>query len=402
MTFLKWIWKILRVLLMVCGAAFIVFAARNFLSAPKPPSQERSPFQTAMVNKGAVETLVSSTGTLAAVGTVEVGTQVSGTIDRVLADYNDKVTKGQILAEMDTSLFEASIKQADAALAQAKAKLRQAKAEYDRNKPLFEKGHLSAQEFLTYETEKETAAASVLSSQAALDTAKTNLRNAVIKSPIDGTVIERAIEEGQTVAASYSTPTLFLIAEDLSDMQIEAAVDESDIGQIREGMPVRFTVQAYPDDEFTGVVLQIRLNPEVVSNVVTYTVVIEAPNETGTLLPGMTATIEFIVQQIKDQLLVPNSALSFAKSEMAGPDAGASDGPAVMISNNGSMPRRVSLETGITDGANTVVLAGAIQEGDRVVTGIKKEQSASKQSILSRLMPRPSRRSGGGGPPPGP
>ena len=395
MKVLKILYKITKVLLMFCGAAFVVLGARMLLTAPEPSTPESSPFQTAAVSQGTMETLVSSTGTLAAVGTVEVGTQVSGTITRVLVDYNDKVKKDQILAELNTSLFEASVNQAKAGLAQAKAKLKQAKAECERNLPLFQKGHLSAQEFLAYETEKETAAASVLSAQASLDTAKTNLGYAVIKSPIDGTVIERAIEEGQTVAASYSTPTLFLIAEDLAYMQIEADVDESDIGQIRVGQPVRFTVQAYPDAVFVGEVSQIRLNPEVVSNVVTYTVVVEAPNENGKLLPGMTATLDFVVEQMEGKLLVPNSALSFAVSEFAGED---STGTAVMVAQNGGRPQRVPVETGISDGAKTVVLSGALNPGDKVITGLKKEQTESKQSILSRLMPRPSRRRGGGPP----
>ncbi|MBI9075542.1 MAG: efflux RND transporter periplasmic adaptor subunit [Desulfatibacillum sp.] len=395
MKILKVLFKILKGLLIVCGIAFILLGARRYYYSTETPTAETSPFQTMAVTQGNMETLVSSTGTLAAVGTVEVGTQVSGIITRVLADFNDTVKKDQVLAELDTSLFVASVNQAKAGLAQAKAKLRQAKAEYDRNLPLFEKGHLSAQEFLGYETDRDTAEASILSSQADLDRAKTNLGNAVIKSPIDGTVIERAIEEGQTVAASYSTPTLFLIAEDLSKMQIEADVDESDIGQILKGQPVRFTVQAYPDAVFTGEVSQIRLNPTVVSNVVTYTVVVDAPNDTGKLLPGMTATMDFVVAQIKDALLAPNSALVFAASEFADQE---NKGSALVVARNGERPRTVPVEIGISDGANTIILSGTINAGDKVITGYKKEKAESKTGILSRLMPRPPRRSGGGPP----
>ena len=377
----------------------MVLTVRMLAASQGDQDSQSLPFQTAVITRGDVEIVVSSTGTLAAVGTVEVGTQVSGTINRVLADYNDKVIKGQILAELDTALFQASVTQSRASLAQAKAKLKQARAEYDRNLPLFQQGHLSAQEFLTYETERDTARASVLSAQADLDKALTNLEYACIRSPIEGTVIERSIEEGQTVAASYSTPTLFYIAEDLSRMQIEADVDESDIGQIRNGQKVRFTVQAYPDEVFTGVVSQIRLNPAVVSNVVTYTVVVDASNEKGLLLSGMTADMDFLAASAKDVLLVPNSAIAFAAKR---PAASGDEGPVVLVIDEGQRPRPVFVETGVNDGTVAELKAGDVSEGDMVAVGVKKDSEKSKSNLLSRILPKPPQGRGGRPGPGGP
>jgi HlyD family secretion protein len=200
-------------------------------------------------------------------------------------------------------------------LMSAKAQYEQAQAEYDRNLPLAQKGYLSDEEFLPIRIAVQTKEATVKSAEAALDRATANLGYAVIRSPIDGTIIQRNIELGQTVAASLSAPTLFVVAENLSAMQILASVDENDISQIKDGQAVRFTVQAYPDDTFTGTVNQVRLQPQTVSNVVNYTVVITAPNEKELLLPGMTATVDFVIEQRKGVLLVPNTALKIAPSK---------------------------------------------------------------------------------------
>lgn len=303
--------KIFLSIVIVGGLAFggIFFLQRSGVS------KQETEFTFEVVTRGDLENTVSSTGTLSAVGTVEVGSQISGTVDKVLVDYNDKVTKGQLLAVVDTRILETSVRDAKANVAKVQAQYNQAHTEYERNKKLFEQGFISEIALMTYKTSVETAYAELVSVKEALKKAQMNLGYANICSPIDGTVLERSIDAGQTIAASMSAPTLFTIAEDLSKMQIEALVDESDIGQIKQGMSVRFTVQAYADDEFTGTVRQVRLNPTTDQDVVNYTVIVDASNDHGLLLPGMTATIDFLVEQRQNVLLVPNTALSFQPSQ---------------------------------------------------------------------------------------
>ncbi|MEZ4598591.1 MAG: efflux RND transporter periplasmic adaptor subunit [Syntrophotaleaceae bacterium] len=361
----------------------LLAAGLNWLIGQPPPSASPPWLQTAKIIRGPLEVTVSCSGSLQAMGTVEVGTEVSGTIRTVLVDYNDQVKKGQILAELDLDLFNAEVAKARAETLRAKAMVRQAEAEYRRNQPLLEEGHLSAQEFLDYETGLATARADLMSAKAALRKAETNLRNARIRSPINGTVIEREIEKGQTVAASFNTPTLFILAEDLERMEIEADVDESDIGQIRRGQKVRFTVQAYPDESFPGSVAQIRLNPTEESNVVTYTVVIEAANERGLLLPGMTATIDFIIDAVENVLQVPNAALQYA---------GKRGSASLLLIEGEGPPRRVSVATGLSDGTRTVVESAELREGLVVVTGEKSEKRKNNGNLFSKLMPRPPHR----------
>ena len=253
--------------LMLCGVIYLGTLAAAFI-ASRPAASALPDYQFAEVRRGTLETTVSSTGTLAAVETVEVGTQVSGTIAKIHVDYNDRVGKGQVLAVLDQALFTAQVREAEANVAKAKATLVQAEDEFQRNQPLFDKGFLSAREFLPVRIGVDTAKAGLAAAEASLARARTNLAYTVIRSPIDGTVIKRSVEAGQTVAASLNTPTLFLIARDLKQMQIEADIDESDIGQIQVGQTVRFTVQSYPGRTFTGQVSQIRLQPRTISNVV--------------------------------------------------------------------------------------------------------------------------------------
>ncbi|MGE5343728.1 MAG: efflux RND transporter periplasmic adaptor subunit [Candidatus Omnitrophota bacterium] len=294
--------------------AIILLIAGFFIikSLSKPKSKDK--FETEVIKRGNLEDVVSSTGTLNAVSTVNVGSQVSGILEKVFVDYNYNVKKGQLLAVLDKTLFYAAVTDAEAGVLRAKAQYDQAQAELKRNQPLFQKGHLSEMEFLTIKTNAESALAALRSAQATLTRAKTQLKYTEIRSPIDGTVIERSVDAGQTIAASFQAPKLFIIAEDLTKMQIEATVDESDIGQIKEGQDVRFTVQSYPDDTFHGNVRQVRLNPTTIQNVVNYTVVVDAANEKKQLLPGMTATVDFMVAERKDVLLLPNSALTFTPS----------------------------------------------------------------------------------------
>ncbi len=278
-------------------------------------SKAGSQFQLGEVTRGDLENTVSSTGTIEAVTTVEVGTQVSGIISKILADFNDRVHKGQILAVLDTIPLRTQVLDAEARVEQDRSQLEQAESNFKRNQPLFEKGMISEEEFLPFKVQLQIQKAVVKSSEAALVRARQNLAYAFIRSPIDGTVIQRNVEYGQTVAASFNTPTIFIIAQDLSKMEIHALVDETDIGQIKNGQPATFTVEAYPDKAFEGKVRQIRLQPTTVQNVVNYTVIVEAENRDNLLLPGMTTTLNFIVEQRHDVLLVPVAALKFQPTE---------------------------------------------------------------------------------------
>ncbi|MCP4149197.1 MAG: efflux RND transporter periplasmic adaptor subunit, partial [bacterium] len=265
-----------KVFIVVCLSVVIlmggIFLKSSFTSS------KQGQFQYVEIKRGDLEDTVSSTGTLSAVRTINVGSQVSGNIEKIYVDYNSPVKKGQLIAVLDKTLFNVSIRDAKAAVLRAEARLDQANAEVNRNRPLCEKGHLSEMEFLVTKTNAATAAADLKSAEAALSRSQTQLQYTEIRSPINGTIIERTIDEGQTIAANFQAPTLFIIAEDLTQMQIEVSVDESDIGLIRENQPARFTVQAYPEDVFVGTVRQIRLQPRTEQNVVNYTVVVDSSN----------------------------------------------------------------------------------------------------------------------------
>jgi HlyD family secretion protein len=389
-----------KYLLMACGAIFLLQQALALTSSWRSSAAGQPRYLLAKVTQGSLETLVSSTGTLAALETVEVGTQVSGTIARIDVDYNDRVRKGQVLAMLDQALYDAQVKEAAANVDRARATLTQAEDEFRRNRPLFEKGFLSAQEFLPVTTGVDTARASLAAAEASLARARTNLAYTVIRSPIDGTVIKRSVEAGQTVAASLNTPTLFLIARDLAHMQIEADVDESDIGQIRQGQQVRFTVQSYPGEIFHGTVSQIRLQPRTISNVVNYTVLIDARNEAGLLLPGMTATIDFVISRVEEALLVPNAALRFQPPEGAADTspaaASGSEGTGrIYTLDAGGRLLAIAVSRGETDGVRTVVSGNGLHAGLEVISGLQPEERQAAKNFFSFL--RPQRPAGGGG-----
>jgi HlyD family secretion protein len=274
-------------------------------------AHEAPTYRFAAVTRGNLESTVSATGALSAVTTVQVGTQVSGQVSQLFVDFNDRVKKGQLLARIDPTLQQQAVLDAQAGLIRAQADVERSKAEYDRNKTLFDQKVLTATEFNTAQYNYTVAQASVKSAQVALDRARKNLDYTEIYAPIDGVVVQRNVDVGQTVAASLSAPQLFLIANDLAQMQILANVDESDIGQIHEGQDVRFTVQAYANQTFTGKVRQVRLQSATTENVVNYTVVVTVDNPKGTLLPGMTATVEFLTGSAENALIVPNAALRF-------------------------------------------------------------------------------------------
>ena len=395
-------------------------------------------FKTGRVTKGNIRATVTATGTLNAVTTVLVGTQVSGTIKQIHADFNSRVKKGQLIAEIDPAQFEAQVEQARANLLAAKANVEKAKATLadsqrsrQRNRELFSRQLIARSDLdtaeTTYDSNKAQLGANeaqVAQTEAALKAAEINLRYTKILSPVDGTVVSRNVDVGQTVAASFQTPTLFTIAQDLAKMQVDTNVDEADIGRVALGQDVEFSVDAYPDRVFHGAIAQVRIAPITVQNVVTYDVVITVDNADLKLKPGMTANVSIIVASKSDVLKIPNAALRFRPSDKelgksgaeqptkdggrpgGSPDAGggprkegASQGGqsgarpagqrsyAVWILEDGK-PKRVSVTTGISDGMFTEVTGGDLKEGQDVIVeslGATKKNNTAQQSA-PRLM----------------
>lgn len=275
----------------------------------------RLEYRFVSIDQGSVESLVASTGKLNAVTTVQVGTQVSGIVNKIYVDFNDKVRRGQVIARIDTTLLVSSVEDAQATLNRNQAQLDFSEQEFNRIKGLYEKQFATEVEMNQAKYNLDLAKATIVSSRISLERAQRNLSYATIVSPIDGVVVERNVDEGQTVAASLNTPQLFLIANDLARMEILASVDESDIGLILKGQQARFTVQAYDNATFMGTVRQVRLQSAVQENVVTYTAVVDVDNSDGRLRPGMTATVEFLIQKVDNAFKVPNTALRFRPNE---------------------------------------------------------------------------------------
>ncbi len=303
----------LFLLLIILGAAG--YGGYRYFGQSDKSDLDGPVYNFAKIERKTIQNMVSSTGTLAARELVEIGSQVSGTIAEVYADFNDTVEVGQLIALIDPSVLDAQVKSSEADVLRQKANLKKAKLDYERFKPVNEKGFLSGKDFLGYEVSLQTAEASVMSAEASLERIKRSREFAEIRAPISGVIIDRNVEKGQTVATSFNTPRLFIIAEDLGLMEILANVDESDIGQIETGQEVRFTVAAYPERTFVGEVTEIRLQPQVVQNVVNYTVVVETENPRRVLLPGMTATLDFVVEEVENVVSVPASALSLKMND---------------------------------------------------------------------------------------
>jgi HlyD family secretion protein len=268
-------------------------------------------FETAIVKKGSIINTIPVTGTIQADTTVLIGTQVSGVIKKMYVDFNSSVRKGQLLAELDKTPLETQVQQAQASLEDAKSEVEFQSASYERYLALLDKKLVAKADYDQVKYNYEKAKANLKTAQAGYDKARVNLSYALIYSPITGVVLNRAVDQGQTVAASFSTPNLFTIGSDLTKMQVQANVDEADIGQVIKGQSVTFTVDAYPSETFTGDVRQIRLQPVVTSNVVTYTVIVNAPNPEKKLMPGMTANLTVLVQKLDSVLIVPGKALRF-------------------------------------------------------------------------------------------
>ena len=429
--------KLLKFIILLAVIAGIALGVKTFFFDVKADTAA-GPLVSTKVVQTTISTTISATGTLEPVDQVEVGTQVSGDIAKINVDFNSKVKKGQIIAELDKSKLKATLTQAEIAFRSAETDYKYKESTYNRVKKLSESNSASAVELETAEYNMNSAKLSVERSQNEVSQARLNLSYATIKSPIDGVVLKRAVEVGQTVAASMSTPTLFVIAKDLSQMKVMAAVDEADIGQVKQGQRVTFTVDAFQNETFNGSVQEVRLNPTTTSNVVTYTVVITAENPEQKLLPGMTATCTIVTQEITDAIAIPVKALKFTpadgtpmaeppkgmrppypesgdstfagnfkKGDFPAPPAGMGtpsgmggmppksfkkradgkkpSGSLVWVSIDGkAAPRPV--KTGISDGVNIQILKG-LSVGDSVVVsqeilGATKEKSAASSPFM--------------------
>jgi len=336
--------------------------------------------KTVTAKKADVTTMVTATGTIEPITQVEVGTQVSGVVEKIYVDYNSVVTAGQLIAELDKTNLKATYSQNKASYDNAVTQKNYLETIYKRQKTLFDNQVISKSDFDDATYNYETAKGTVIERLSDLQKAKTNLSYANIYAPIDGVVLSRAIDEGQTVAASFSTPTLFTIAQDLKEMQVEADVDEADIGQVKEGQRVEFTVDAYIGETFNGVVTQVRLDPTVTSNVVTYTVVVKAENEDMKLKPGLTATISIYTLELKDILTAEAKAINFKPEaetlatynthhnlpENTSNSTKNETTLWVQANDRSISPKTVTL--GASDGVNVQILSG-IEEGDTVYVG---------------------------------
>lgn len=423
-------------------AVFIVL----YFTVFKSKNGESIGYQKEAITRGSIQALVDTTGTLNPVNIVDVGSQVSGKIEDIFVDFNSQVTAGQIIAKIDQELFitkvnqnEANYQSSVAALEKSKISLALAEKKLERSKELFEKKLISVEErenaeanYYNAKSDLQSAEARLAQSKSQLESSKVDLAYTIIKSPIDGVVINRNINVGQTVAASFQAPVLFQIANDLTKMQVECSVDEADIGKVEEGQKVTFTVDAFPNDRFRGSVKQVRYSPEVVSNVVTYTTIVEVDNPDLKLRPGMTATVSIVVGEARDKLLVPNSALRFTpnltqeqmralfaemgrgrqsnggQSSSLNPQSGQrpqgnvpstarqfgegiaagrmQDMGRVWLEDENGKLKMVFFKTGVTDNIYTEVVSGDLEDGQEVIVGEGEASSSSRNDNAMRMM----------------
>jgi len=410
----------MRKYVIIAVVAAIVLAATGFYFKGKKPEYT---YRTVKVERGTIVSSVAATGNLSAVTTVQVGTQVSGTIQKLYVDYNSRVKKGQTIAEIDPSLFNAAVEQAqgnaysaEGNLLRARVTLADAERTMVRNKKLLADGIISQGDYDLTETAWQSAKAalksaegSVSQTRGALQQARTNLRYSVIRSPVDGVVISRAVDVGQTVAASFQTPTLFTIAQDLTKMQIEVSVDEADISRVRLDQPATFTVDAYPEQQFHGKVVQIRSAPIITQNVVTYVVVVNVDNSDLKLKPGMTANVTIEVGRKDDVLRLSPAALRFKPKESAKKDEAGADkrpsgsapagmgrpagrkvgaGQQVYVLKEGK-PVAVPVKTGIAGSSSIELVEGALKEGDEVIVEQSGGDTKKKSGGMGGAMGRP-------------
>lgn len=408
----------------IAGVAVLAGLGLWYFLRGDASGQQAGKYKSAVIDRGDVAMTVTATGTISAVTTVQVGSQVSGIIAALYADFNTPVTKGQLVAELDPTSFEAAVAQRRADVAQSEVRLRNARTQMLRQEQLLAKQLVAQADYDLAKADFDALEAQISQVKAALLQAQTNLAYTKIRSPIDGVVVDRQYDIGQTVAASFQAPTLFTIAQDLTKMQVQADVDQSDIGRIRVGQSARFTVDAYPDEEFVGAITQVRLNATVNQNVVTYPVIVGVENAELKLRPKMTADLSVEVDRVKDVLRVPNAALRFRPSEegaagassggtggrsAAGGDganrgaasappgggfAGAAQGLAAgrrggdgekkekgwqtvyRLGEGGSLVP-VPVRTGLSDGKFSEVLAGELAAGDNIVVGLTTSKAGA-------------------------
>ncbi len=386
------------ILILILSVAVIGAGGFFYFSSGSSPDVM---YRTEKVTRGDIQVVVTATGTVSADTTVEVGTQVSGTIQKLYVDFNTKVKKGQVIALIDPTFLQSAVQDAEASLEKAKAQTDDSKRVYLREKDLLAKGLAAQADYDAAITTYQSNTAAQKSAQSQLDRARINLKYATITAPIDGIVISRAVDVGQTVAASFSTPTLFTIANDLTKMQVQAAVDEADIGRVQDGQDVLFTVDAYPDQTFHGTVTQIRLAPVTVQNVITYTVVIDVPNPDMKLMPGMTATSTILVTKKENVLKIPTIAFRFQplpdqievrkdstgapedsakaaerRSKYAQMQGGGAAGKSTRLWVVGKSKKLtpVYIRPGIADGTFTEILFGKVEEGQEIVVGVMSQK----------------------------
>jgi len=375
----------MRKALFVLALAAAVGAGAYFYLRQAP---QGSLYRTAKVERGDIVDSITATGNINAVTTVSVGSQISGTIQQIFVDYNSRVRKGQVIAQIDPRLLDSAVVQARANLENAKATLDKAQVgiidterTHRRNLELVKNGFVAQADVDSAQTaydqavaQKKSAEAALKQSEGALQTALTNLEYATIRSPVDGIVISRNVDVGQTVAASFQTPTLFSIAQDLTKMQIDTNVDESDIGRATRGQTATFTVDAYPERTFPGTVEQVRNSPIVTQNVVTYNVVVRVDNRDLLLKPGMTANVTVQVKKHEGVLKIPNAALRYRPSDQRKESEGKKSGKdqtgqRVYTLGKDGKPSPVQIKTGVSNGIFTVLLEGSLKEGDALITG---------------------------------
>lgn len=369
-----------------CIALFAIFGGKK--------DKNEISFETEKAVVTDIQTSITATGTIEPVTSVTVGTQVSGIVSKLFVDYNSEVKKGQVIAELDKTNLMSQLNTARANLSSAQSSLNYQAANYKRYKTLFEKGLVSADEYETAQLSYRQSKEQVASAREEVQRAQTNLGYATITSPIDGIVLSKSVEEGQTVAASFSTPELFKIAQDLTNMQVVADIDEADIGGVKEGQRVTFTVDAFPDDTFEGKVTQVRQEPTTESNVVTYEVIISAPNKDLKLKPGLTANVTIFTLEKNQVVAIPSKALRFAPNDailQKGETIEDCEGKNKVWTKQGSVFKAYPVEVGITNGVLTEITKG-LKVGTEILTDFKLnngDAAESEEQNTNPFMPKP-------------
>lgn len=376
-----------KIILISALTIILIFAIISITKVETKPKYELE-----QVEKREITETVEASGTINPVKTVSIGSQVSGMIKEIYVDFNSQVKKGELLAQIDPSLFQAQVDQAQGTLSSSKANYAQTKSivaydavTYKRYKAMYKQNYISKNDLdqaeATYKADSaklRSMSAIIKQNEASLRNNLTNLRYSKIISPVNGVVVSRAVDVGQTVAASFQTPTLFTVAQDLTKMQIEVSVSEADIGKVKVGQMVNYTLDGYPNDNFKGKVIQVRISPTTVSNVVTYTVIVSVDNDDGKLKPGMTANVSIITNTKENALCVGNAAMRFTPKQITKGKKFKEQGIWLLVKNK---PTRINIKTGITDSDYTEIISDEIKEGDEVIIGSLEKKKDDKPKM---------------------